>query len=401
MRLQRPAVVLSGHTMALAVVRALGERGIPVIVAHYDPRDIAHTSKYAVDSIAVPDPMDDETAFVEALLGAGKRLRGGVMFPCSDESVAAISRNKARLEDRFVVACPEWDIVQRYVDKPLTYELAGAKGVPCPVTLHPSPADALGPYAQVLGFPLLVKPAQSHLFFQRFRRKMVRADTLEELENACHAAWHEHLEVMLQEIVPGDDSTVVNYNAYFHQGQPFAEFTARQLRKAPPFYGSPRVVRSEKIPGVVEPGRETLRALDFYGFANIEFKFDARDGTYKLIEVNGRPNLSGLLAVRCGINFPLIHYEHLTRGTLPGHSDYATGVYWTDLFRDAAYSLLYAGRERWGPQDYVRPYLRPRCDAIVDRRDPGPVNARLGYLLKNLRSAAGGAAIGRSRSALS
>ncbi len=41
-----PALVVSGHTMALAVVRALGEAGVPVVVLHYDARDFAQASRY-------------------------------------------------------------------------------------------------------------------------------------------------------------------------------------------------------------------------------------------------------------------------------------------------------------------------------------------------------------------
>ena len=48
---QPAALVVSGHTMALAVVRALGEAGVPVLVLHYDPRDMAHASKYVVADV--------------------------------------------------------------------------------------------------------------------------------------------------------------------------------------------------------------------------------------------------------------------------------------------------------------------------------------------------------------
>jgi len=36
----KPAIVLSGHTMALGVVRSLGTMGVPVIMVHYDKKDM-------------------------------------------------------------------------------------------------------------------------------------------------------------------------------------------------------------------------------------------------------------------------------------------------------------------------------------------------------------------------
>jgi predicted ATP-grasp superfamily ATP-dependent carboligase len=217
--------------------------------------------------------------------------------------------------------------------------------------------------------------------YERFKRKMICAET----PRACRRLPAGRRGAgRCPEIIPGDDSSVVNYNAYFWQGRPLVEFTARQLRKAPPVFGSPRVAISEWIPEVIEPGRKILAAMGFDGFACTEFKRDSRDGVYKLMEVNGRHNLSGLLAVRSGVNFPLMHYRHLAEGVVPGGGAHRLGLYWTDVFRDTGYSLAYLRKEAFSPATYVAPYARRHCDAIFDRRDMGPFWARLGYLARNL-----------------
>ena len=376
-------MVVSGHTMALAVVRALGEAGVPVVVAHYDARDIAQTSRHAVAAIRVPHPMLDEAGFVDALVARSREFGGSVLFPVSDESTVAVSRNKPLLGEHYTVACPDWAVTERFIDKSLTYEKAAACGVPAPRTVTPMSEAHLREEAARIGYPVLLKPAESHRFYERFKRKMVRADTESELLNAYRSAVEAGLAVMVQEIIPGADHTVVNYNAYFWQGRPLVEFTARQLRKAPPALGSPRVAISERIPMILEPGRKILAALDFEGFACTEFKQDSRDGVFKLMEVNGRHNLSGLLAVRSGVNFPLLHYRHMAEGVVPGAVSYRAGVYWTDVLRDAGYSLAYLGRERYRPADYLAPYARRHHDAIWDRHDMAPFRARLGYLARN------------------
>ncbi len=378
-----PALVVSGHTMALGVVRALGEAGVPVAVAHYDPRDMAQSSRYVFAALRIPHPLYDEAGFVDALGAEARRLGGPILIPASDESAVAISRNRDVLAQDSTVACPEWAIVERFIDKSRTYALASAHAIPAPRTLVPGSPEELESQAESIGFPLLLKPAESHLFYERFRRKMVRADTMASLRISYGRAVAAGLAVMLQEIIPGDDAAVVNYNAYFWGGRPLAEFTARQVRKAPPEFGSPRVAISERIPEVIEPGRKILAAMQFEGFACTEFKLDRRDGVYKLMEVNGRHNLSGILAVRCGINFPLMQYRHLAEGVLPSGGRFRSGIYWTDVFRDVGYSLAFLGRERYAPMDYVAPYARRHCDAIFDRRDMGPFWVRLRYLMRN------------------
>jgi predicted ATP-grasp superfamily ATP-dependent carboligase len=358
--------------MALGVVRALGEAGIRVFVLHYDPRDMAHVSRHVHGEFSVPAPQLHEEAFVEAVVRHGQRLRGALLVPASDETVVAVSRHKEQLAPHYVVACTDWETTRNFIEKRRTYALAAKAGVPTPRTLVPSCVEEGRAFAAAAGFPLLVKPSQSHLYGDRFHRKMslVRSDAA--LQERLGEALEAHLEVMLQELIPGPDDAVVDYDAYAWGGRSLVEFTARQLRKAPPHLGSPRVAVSEPIPDVLEPGRATLRALGFEGFACSEFKRDPRDGLFKIVDVNGRHDLSGMLALRCGINFPLIQYCHLMYGQLPDPVSFTPGVYWCDVYRDLAYSLRYAATERKAPWRYLAPYLRPHCDAVFSLDDPRP-----------------------------
>jgi predicted ATP-grasp superfamily ATP-dependent carboligase len=376
----RPVLVLSGHTMALGVVRALGEAGIPVFVLHYDARDMAHVSRHVKAELTVPSPQTHEDELVGALLNLAPRFEGAMLLPASDEATLALSRHKAALSEHYLVACTDWEVTRNFIEKRRTYELAAKAGVATPETLVPSSVSEAHLFARRIGFPLLVKPSQSHVYFDRFKRKMRLVEGETELAERVGEALRAGIEVMLQEIVPGPDTEVVNYNAYAWGGRSLVEFTARQLRKAPPRLGSPRVAVSERIPEVIEPGRATLRALGFQGFACSEFKRDPRDGRYKIVDVNGRHNLSGLLAVRCGINFPLIHYRHLVCGELPEPIDFTPGVYWIDTFRDVGYSARYLLEEHLAPWSYLAPYLGKHCDAIIDLEDLRPAWERARYL---------------------
>lgn len=186
----------------------------------------------------------------------------------------------------------------------------------------------------------------------------------------------------MQEFVPGPDSCGANYNAYFWDGEPLVEFTARKVRNGPPAIGSPRVAFSEVIPEVVEPGRAILRGMGYYGYACTEFKMDAETGEYKLMEVNGRHNLSSLLAVRAGVNLPWLHYSHVMLGELPRQAPYRQGVYWTDVSRDVGYSVKALRAERYSLRQYLTPYVKPHIDAIAAWDDPMPFLKRGLYLLR-------------------
>ncbi len=378
----KPAILLSGYTNALGVARSLGSMGVPVIMVHYDERDMGHVSKYVKDNIIAPHPEREEAKFIGLLLECSDRFKGGVLLPINDETVVAVARHKDKLKNHYIIACPEWSIVRQYIEKKHTYALAEACGVPAPKTIIPQSMDDIKSYSQTINFPCLVKPSQGHLFYEHFKCKMFPVDNAEQMISIYHQAEVAGLEVMLQEIIPGDDTDVVNYNAYFDEGKPLVEFTAEHIRNAPPQWGSPRVALSKSIPEIIEPGRKILQAMGFYGYACTEFKKDARDGVYKLMEVNGRHNLSTLLALRCGINFPWLQYCHLVENESPTVHNYKTGIYWIDINRDIGYSIKYLRQERYSFKQYLRPYFNKHVFAIFDLKDLKPFIKRCLYLLK-------------------
>lgn len=369
--------------MGLGVIRALGEHGVPIVVLHYDPRDMGYVSRYVTEQIVSPHPDHDEAAFQACLMDLGHRLDRPVLMPTSDAALTQISRNKAALSDLYEVACSDWPITERYVDKHWTHQLADDIGVPSPSThLLTSHDDALQA-SQEIRYPCLVKPDRSHLFYAHFHTKMFVVETPEAMVTAYDRASEAHCMVMAQEIIPGGDDLGVNYNSYFIDGEPVVEFTAAQLRNAPPEFGSPRVVVTRHIPEVVESGRKLLGGLGYTGFSCIEFKQDPRDGAYKLMEINGRHNLSTLLAVRCGVNFPWIEYRHLgyAEAPAPSYLECEEGTYWIDLLRDVGTSLRHHRRERFSLGEYLKPYFHKHVFAILDFRDLKPFIRRVLNLL--------------------
>jgi D-aspartate ligase len=379
----KPAIVLSSHTMGLAVIRALGMMGVPIVVMVYDEKeDMGYVSKYVTERIPAPHPERAEDQFIGVLMGCPAHLRGSLVIPTSDETLAAVSRHKTLLERHFHVACTEWNITEQFIDKKRTYALADAVGVPVPKTAIPDSAEDVESYSRTIQYPCLVKPCQSHRYYDRFKRKMTRVDNLEQMLAAYREAADAGLQTMLQELIPGADTNGVNYNSYFWNGEPLIEFEAAKVRGGPPGLGSPRVAVSKHIPEVLESGRKILKALGFYGYSCTEFKKDARDGTYKLMEVNGRHNLSGLLAVHCGLNFPWIHYRHLVYGELPSATEYQTDIYWIDVIRDLGYSLKSLRNEGSSLSQLIHPYRSPHVFAILDEQDPKPFIRRCTNLVK-------------------
>ncbi len=371
--MKTPAIILSSHVIGLAVIRALGINDVPVVAVYYEKGDMGYTSKYVMDRIYAPHPEKNEEQFINLLKNCAIRFSGSLLIPADDATLSVVSRHKSLLEKYYRVACTEWVIARQFIDKKYAYALAESIGVPIPKTAVPESVEDVEQYSKTVEYPCIVKPCQSHLYFQLFRTKMVRVENFGQMLHAYQQATSAGIDVMIQELIPGDDTQGVNYNSYFWGGKPLVEFTAEKVRLAPPHFGIPRVVISKEIPEIIEPGRKIVRALGFYGYSCAEFKRDIRDGVYKFMEVNGRHNRSGIVSTYCGINFPWIEYKHLIYGELPSAvPNYRTGIYWIDEFNDAAHSVKHRSQERYSLIQYIRPYLKEHVFAVYDLNDPKP-----------------------------
>ncbi len=364
-----PAYVLGGNLAGLTVIRSLGRAGIPVVAVVSSDKDRVHLSRYVSETIHLPDAAEEPEEYVDLLLAMAHK-GSGVLIPTTDQSVGAVAAHRDQLVERFLVACPPYETASRFLDKKLTSDVAQRAGVHAPRTECPRNERELEKLAPHLAFPCLVKPRDSVRYTRAFGVKLHRLDGWMELAEVWRRAEALGIKTLIQELIPGPETGGVNYNVYMTDGEPRVEFTSRKVRLAPPHFGFPTAVVSDRVPEVVEPGRAIVHAMGIDGFANVEFKLDERDGGYKLMEVNGRPNLSGALAVRCGVDFPLLTYRHLVAGIPPSADIWRAGIYWIDEGADpgAAISRLRDDRHPLG--ELLRPYTSRHVFASMALDDP-------------------------------
>lgn len=356
----------------MAVIRGLAEAGIAQVGVAFGSRQFAVASRHLREVRLAPDPSEQEDAFVAWLLEQRSDLAGSVLIPTDDASLMAVSRAHETLAEVYRLAAQPWAVVGSLLDKRRTYAIAEAAGIPVPRTVVARDAAQAGEFAAQVGFPCLLKPSVGHIFFNRFKTKMRLVRDPSELRRGLDELADYPGEILLSEFIPGDD-TGTNYNALWDRGRPLREFTARKLRQWPTSIGFPTAVESLWMPDVAAAGRRVIEAMGCAGFSCTEFKRDARDGVLKLMEVNARHNLSGSLAVACGVNFPLLSYRQALGMTLePAGPGQLEGVCWTDELRDLL-ALPGTARRGWRAlAAFFRPYRGPRVSAVFSLDDPRP-----------------------------
>ncbi len=116
---------------------------------------------------------------------------------------------------------------------------------------------------------------------------------------------------MIQEVIPGESTALVAYHGFWDaDGQERAWWTKRHLRTRPFTDGAYHV--TVDAPEVACLSRKLLAAFNYRGFSHVEFKFDHRDNSFRLMEINARTGQSSQHGIAAGIDLPWIAYCYLT-----------------------------------------------------------------------------------------
>lgn len=367
------AVVVGGDYQGLGIVRSLGRQGIPVCVVD-DERSIAGFSHYSTHFVRVPD-LRDEQAAVHSLLDLGERLglQGWVLYPTRDELVAAFSRFRSDLGKVFRVPTPEWESVQWAWDKRNTYRLAEELRIPTPRTYYVERVEQLAELDDVAP-PFAVKPAIKEHFIYATRAKAWCANSHAELRAMFHKA--SQLvgpgEVMVQEVIPGGGSQQFSYCAFFRDGEAVGKMVAQRLRQHPLLFGrASTYVETVDVPVLEELSERFLRAINYYGLVELEYKLDPRDSQYKLLDVNARTWGYHSLGEQAGVDFSyLLYADQLGLPISPCRG--SPGFGWVRMTTDipAAFMELMTGSLNF--RNYVQSLKKCDVEAVFSREDPLP-----------------------------
>jgi predicted ATP-grasp superfamily ATP-dependent carboligase len=169
------AVILGGYQAGLAVLDGLAAGGIALTLVVDSPREYARNSRRIARWVSFPNPERHEEAYLERLEQLPRDGERPLLVPTTDATLAVVSRHLERLGHRFLLSCMDAERVETLLDKERTYELAAAADIPVPRTFRPSSESEFDEVCEALAFPLLIKPRESHRYYGRFQRKMVKA----------------------------------------------------------------------------------------------------------------------------------------------------------------------------------------------------------------------------------
>ncbi|MCI0472898.1 MAG: hypothetical protein L0Y76_04870 [Ignavibacteria bacterium] len=346
-----PAFVFGMFETGLAVGRSLGRRGVSVLGFDHK-KDIGFYSRYIKPELS-PHPLKNPEAFKDFLLEKALAfVHKPVIFITSDDFLEFFVSNKKELSNYLLFNLVGENLLDLTFSKNKFYTKFIGTDVQIPA-LYDYDANA----GANINYPVLIKGDNVNRWRDKVNssNKVIIAKDISELGMICGNLRSRGIDFVMQEIIPGADNCFYKYCAYrTKEGEILSEFMLRKLRQNPVRYGVGSLVISCKNDELRKAGREVFKILDYKGIGSVEFKFDERDGKFKLIELNSRYWQQNSLSDKCGINFPLMEYLYLTCQDYSGfHNDYEQGIKWINVYMDFASFLVYRKEKQLSLSEWI------------------------------------------------
>lgn len=313
-----PAAVIAGSFQTGVLgVRSLQRKGVKAVCFDCNPNMHGFTSVYGPARLC-PNPSDEPEAWVHFMKELAQEFMSKpVLISSADLFVSAIAKHRKELDEYYIIS-PGIEIQGLMAEKQTQYQLAIEHGMPMPVTGMIGSLEELKEFSKKLSYPCLIKPwyfreweqfAKGHpLLFE----KIVIVNNIEELIASYELAMEANPNVIVQDIIQGEDTSKRVYLAcYNNKGERIANALFRELRCVPLGFG-PASISEPVIDDEADKVCDSfLRSVGYKGICEIEVKRDSVDGKVKLIEVNPRLSGGGDAAPYAGVDLCWIHYLDL------------------------------------------------------------------------------------------
>jgi D-aspartate ligase len=286
-----PAVVLkldpnAFHHGGLGVIRSLGRWGVPVHAVHEDAFSPAAASRYVRERWRWTPGLEPADRIIEGLRQLADRIgRSAVLIPTDDAGAILLAEHGDQLRRWFLFPAPDKNLPRRLAGKQTLVELCRDSDVPCPRTVAPtSPGSALA-FVQEVGLPVFAKvatpwnppPGPRPLSTTRLSTR----DDVEAFFRTFTTG------VLLQEPVPG--GTDWFYHGYWDRSATCRlGFTGVKERSYPPHAGLTTLGSAEENARLRRDVERLLGRLHYRGIVDVDLRWDARSGRYRLLDLNPR-----------------------------------------------------------------------------------------------------------------
>jgi D-aspartate ligase len=362
----------ASHHGALGIARSGGRLGITVHRVARERWAPASSSRYSRGWTFVQREATDEQ-ILQTLTRLAEQVAPALLIPVDDAGSVFVDTHSEALASHFIFPRQPDGLARELSSKRGMYELCQKHDVHTPQSFFPESEANLIELAAEVNYPIVVKCIDAGIA----PASAPRVEIVNDLDELLHAyrlmETPQGSNVMLQEYIPGTPESVWMFNGYFDaQSECRVGFTGKKIRQAPPYTGATTLGVCEANQTVYDATTRLMKALGYRGILDIGYRFDARDGRYKLLDVN--PRIGGTFRLFVGdgeLDVLRAMYLDLTGQAVPATAQ-QDARRWIVEPLDITSSLVYRRRGDITLRDWVRSLKGVREAAWFAADDPLP-----------------------------
>jgi len=301
-----------------------------------------------------------------------------ILIPTEDISCMFVADNADVLKDRFLFPPQTPGLARDLSSKREMYSLCKRHGVPTPETYFPETRDEVKSFIATASFPVVLKVVETPVFAEEDplrsgAGKTIARDANELLDSYDRWRRSGYGDVLLQEYIPGGADSVWMFNGYFDsRSNCLVGFTGRKLRQYPPDTGQTSLGLCVWNDVVAETTKKFFKKIGYRGIVDMGYRYDARDGSYKLLDVNPRLGAAFRLFLGTnGIDVARALYLDLTGQPVPATTP-REGRKWLVENYDVASCAKYRRDGRLSARAWLRSFEQVEEAAWLAVDDPAP-----------------------------
>jgi predicted ATP-grasp superfamily ATP-dependent carboligase len=362
----------------LGLVRSIGRLGAPVYVCQDSPVAPVARSRYVKGVVTWNFAANSASDSVSHLLAWAKRIGGRpILIPTDDVGALLVADHADILSQAYLFPRQPPGLTRALASKRELFLLCGQTGVPAPPTAFPVSLQEVEQFSQAASYPVVVKSIDARFIpWDRGGQSVFIAHNHAELIEYYQRVEHStQPNLMLQDYIPGGPDSIWMFDGYFDANSDcLIGFTGQKIRQYPPYIGPTSLGICEPNEFVDKAARQFLKTVGYRGIVDLGFRYDHRDNSYRLLDVNPRIGATFRLFVdRSGFDvaqalyLDLIGRPRVAQAGRPGRrwlvENYdlmATATYMRDgalTWRDWLRSFRAVEEGAWFAQDDLLPFL--------------------------------------------
>lgn len=321
-------VIIGTDIGAYALVREFHDEWgvIPTVVTARELGPIQHSQILDLKLLPAQTSADSPySPLVQGLLDLGPTLQAEhpgkqlLLIANMDSYIWEFATHKDAISQYYTCTFPRLDILELVNNKVKFPQLAGEYGLRVPRTLPIHTHDGYQTCEAALSsfdepFPWIIKPASGKGYEQLKwpgKAKVYTAHSLAQAREILRTLWTHTKDVddagsfVVQPRIEGNDSYNLSVTAYVDQAGTVTMLGSAQVLledHSPTALGNPAAMITEPYPEIYDRVEEFLTGIGWHGFANFDFKVDARSHELFLFEMNPRIGRNSYYNAVAGLN---------------------------------------------------------------------------------------------------